>query len=624
MSSDPLLTSGERFVDRYIIEEMIGKGGFSQVFRARNPNGQTVAVKVLLPQEGQGKRSYPDSLVDRFVREARLLERLKDPFTIDLYDHGRSPGGHLFMVFEYLQGRELFDIIKNDGPQPYARVAHVLRQTLKALQAAHALGILHRDIKPNNIMIVRQQDGSERVKVLDFGIAKMYGDSANTAGNDLTAAGVLVGTPRYMSPEQLRSGQLGPASDIYSLGIVAIEMLTGRKAIRGRDRIDIIQQQLSPTPFQIPHDVSCPVDLRRVILRMVEKNVHARYQSAAQVLRDLEAWSMKANEGRTIVEVVKSPELHAPPRAETAQADEDTNVHRISVAALDAVDKGPPPSARDDATIAESDIDTHSRPSLQAKLRRDGGFPDATSETFDRIDTGPGLEPPQTDMSSSDLDATMAASHAHGARQDLDRTLAHNPLRAAADAPSDELETVEASAFRPPASTSSSGLGWPKPAGDDLAETVEQHAMSREQLRAAAEALNAKPGGAGGISHERDAVSPLDRPTSFDTSNAFDLTPTSPRAQASSDLTQSAPAKGLQPNEKKAIIVSVFLPGAGHIMLGQKNKGIAILVALVLTVGLLYLVALAVAFDAFLVVRASRRREVGPWEFFPDFGELLS
>ncbi len=598
MASEQLLTNGDVFVGRYKIEEMVGTGGFSQVFRASNEGGQTVAVKVLLPQEKDGKRSYPDSLVERFVREARLLERLRDPFTIDLYDHGRAPAGHLYMVFEYLQGRELFDIIKNEGQQPHERVAHVLRQTLRGLQSAHALGILHRDIKPNNIMLVREPDGKERVKVLDFGIAKMYGEAADAAGNNLTAAGVLVGTPRYMSPEQLRAGQLGPASDIYSLGIVAIEMLTGRKAIRGKDRIDIIQKQLSPTKFEIPPEISCPADLRNVILRMVEKNVHARYQSAAQVLRELDAWQVQATEGRTIVEVVSTAELHAP-KAETAPADEDTNVHRISVASLDAIQKAaPPPPVENDATIAESQIETHSQPSLQARMQQ---YTNASSDTFNRVDTGHGQHPPQTDM--SDLDATRAIS-----ATDPDATATHSPLQAAAQLGADAMETVESSAFRrAPASTSSSGLNWPAPNPDDMEATVEQASMSREQLIAAAE------------ERRRSAVD----------QSAFDLATTSPRVSTdlNADSTQgniAGSAAKLTSNELGSILVSLLLPGIGHLILGQTKKGIAIFAALILTVGLLYLVAFGVAFDAFLVVRARRKREVGPWEFFPGFDELLS
>lgn len=596
-----------------MIEEMVGRGGFSQVFRATTPDGHTVAVKVLLPPEKTtDASSYPDSLVDRFVREARLLERLRDPFTIDLYDHGRSPSGHFYMVFEFLQGRELFDIIKNDGKQPHGRVAHVLRQTLKALQSAHALGILHRDIKPNNIMLVRGADDQERVKVLDFGIAKMYGDSAKIAGNDLTAAGVLVGTPRYMSPEQLRANQLGPASDIYSLGIVAIEMLTGRKAIRGRDRIHIIQQQLSPTKFSIPDEISCPQDLRNIVLRMVEKNVHARYQSAAQVLRDLDKWQVAATEGRTIVEVVSAAEIHTP-RAETAAADEDTNVHRISVDALDAIDQGPPAPDERDATISEAQIETHSQPSLNARLtgRRgesSGNYGGANSESFERVDTGPGSNPPRTDMSSGDLD----------------RTLARNPLQEAAGISTDSMETMESDAFRQlnrdPSGQSGSHSAPANRGGEfaipsDEQATREHDARSREELLAAARTSGYQsPGESSSTGSDPD-------------SSAFDLPTTKPRmtASAPSDMTsQNDVKKGLETSELVGILVSVPLPGIGHVLLGQKAKGLAIFVAFVLTLGLLYFVALAVAFDAFLVVRASRKRDVGAWEFFPGFGELLN
>lgn len=303
--------AGELFEARYRIEAEIGQGGFSRVFRAVDQaDGRVVAVKILVPAKidnGDGPPVYQGDLAERFMREARVLENVREGHAIQLLNHGQTAGGVLFMVFEYVDGRNLFDVLKESGAFPPEQVVDVLIQTLQTLQAAHSQGILHRDIKPNNLMLT----SAGQIKVLDFGIAKAFGDAS--PGNDLTAAGMLVGTPRYMAPEQLRGLQIGPAADIYSLGILGVEMLTGRKAMRGKDRLEIMQQQLMPQSVQLPEELDVPPRLRDTVNRMVQKDLRVRYASAAAVLRDLQFWNHAGEvQDDTMAGTVPSDFLRAP------------------------------------------------------------------------------------------------------------------------------------------------------------------------------------------------------------------------------------------------------------------------------------------------------------------------
>ncbi len=212
---------------RYRLEAVLGAGGYATVYRATDlHDGGAVAVKVVRPDADGG---YSRELRARTEREVMALARLTSPHTVRLHEHGITADGLLYLVFEHVPGADLAVVLETHATLPDAVVAHVLRQLLDALGEAHRAGLLHRDIKPENVRVFEEHGDPWRVKLLDFGIAR----STEPSRPQVTADGVLVGTPRYMSPEQLTARELTSASDIYSLGIVAFEMMVGRDALHG-------------------------------------------------------------------------------------------------------------------------------------------------------------------------------------------------------------------------------------------------------------------------------------------------------------------------------------------------------------------------------------------------------
>jgi len=282
---------GTVFERKYLIEERIGEGGFAAVFRGKDINSQRlVAIKVL--EQGEEHWQMGDKLAARFEREAQLLAQLNNEHTVRLLEYSKSEQGALYLVFEYVDGVDLADWLAQHGPLKPARVVSILQQVCAALGEAHRLGVLHRDIKPANIMVYRHMNVRDLVKLLDFGIAKSMGDSSERGGpGPLTTAGIVLGTPRYMSPEQISGSKLSTASDIYSLGLVAFELLTGRPCASGDSRTTIVREQLSPAEFSWPRTPKIPRTLKRIIGKMVKKDRRARYQTCEEILVDLEQWS---------------------------------------------------------------------------------------------------------------------------------------------------------------------------------------------------------------------------------------------------------------------------------------------------------------------------------------------
>ncbi len=284
---------------RYVIDRVIGAGGFSRVYKATQMGvDRPVAIKVLDPNISGKRMSEAERerklmmVAKRFEREAKLISKLRDPNTVVMHDYGQTEDGLLYMVLEYVDGITIGELIRQAGALPAARVAKILGQALSSLQEAHAFGVLHRDIKPANIMVYEHIGRTDQVKVLDFGIAKTVSDQAQkTSTSELTGDGVLVGTPRYMSPEQIRGDvELGPPSDIYSLGLVAYEMISGTKAVEADSSMKIIARHLDPTPIELPRTMFAPPGVINIINRMLEKDLSRRYADCAEVMRDLENW----------------------------------------------------------------------------------------------------------------------------------------------------------------------------------------------------------------------------------------------------------------------------------------------------------------------------------------------
>lgn len=272
---------GAIFEERYELLNVLGEGGFAIVFRALDRlMAREVALKVLMPQDG----AYAPTTSARFMREAQVFAQLQDPHTVTMFDFGRTASGLLYMVFEFVAGRDLKELIRLRAPLEPRVVAPIMEQVLLALREAHEHGVLHRDIKPANILVYELAGDPYRVKLIDFGIAKPTGPEASS----ITRTGHVVGTLRYMAPEQVLAEAVTFASDIYSLGLVASEMLTGQPAISGSSQRDLLQQQVSEEPLRVDPRLA-PAELREIVERMMARDPDARYPSVSAVLNDLVA-----------------------------------------------------------------------------------------------------------------------------------------------------------------------------------------------------------------------------------------------------------------------------------------------------------------------------------------------
>ena len=314
---------GNLFEGRYQIVDLLGEGGFARVFRAEDTKLQrVVALKVISPQGGE----YTAKAAKRFLREAAVLASLQDPHTITLFDFGESADGLLYMAFEFVAGRDLSIVLEKGGPMDAHTCGRILDQVLSSLREAHNAGILHRDIKPANILVADY--GGARL--LDFGIAKARNQDH---AQRLTETGRVVGTPRYMSPEQLFGEELTPASDIYSLGLVAFEMLLGRSPIEGSTHRQVMEQQLSPLPWRIPPQLA-PEPMRAVLERMLAREAPDRYQSADEAMRALRDAARAAtysapadprDEMETLRKIAPVPAPHGELGVQTTEATGESN-----------------------------------------------------------------------------------------------------------------------------------------------------------------------------------------------------------------------------------------------------------------------------------------------------------
>ncbi len=282
---DPLI--GQVLVDRYRITGKIGQGGMGAVYQAEHQLiGKQVAVKVLLDKYAQR-----DPVVARLEQEARLASSIGHEHIIDITDFGQTPDGRTFVVMEFLEGESLGACLSREGRLSEARAIHIARQVASALSAAHAKGILHRDVKPENIFLLRRRD-QDFVKVVDFGISKSLhtGDSDGSTPR-LTQTGMVLGTPLYMSPEQARGeDDLDQRIDIYALGVILYEMVTGEVPFRGSNSLNIIARVLNDEvapPRDLRADVSR--DLEAVILHAMAKDRAQRYASCELLAADLAA-----------------------------------------------------------------------------------------------------------------------------------------------------------------------------------------------------------------------------------------------------------------------------------------------------------------------------------------------
>ncbi|HEX3905447.1 MAG TPA: serine/threonine-protein kinase [Polyangia bacterium] len=277
-AAQPLETLiGRTLNHRYLVEDKVGEGGFGAVFRGKQiATGREVALKILHPHNVSD-----ETIVARFRREAEACSKLRDPHTVTTYDFDETPDGILYLAMELLRGHSLHQVQKSDGPLPFERVLRILDQVAASLAEAHANGIVHRDMKPENVFI-ETREGEDHVKVLDFGIAKVVSDERQVPA--LTAVGQTLGTLEFMSPEQLRGQKLDGRSDIYALGMMSYEMLTGTLPFASaKSPIDIINFHMRhepPAPSKLSDKVTIPAAVDAIILKMVAKDKDKRFHDA--------------------------------------------------------------------------------------------------------------------------------------------------------------------------------------------------------------------------------------------------------------------------------------------------------------------------------------------------------
>ncbi len=294
-TSDPTSTSkllGRTIGARYRIEELIGGGAMGDVYRAKHVGlGTDVAVKIMRPSVADDSK-----FKERFYREAKAASRLVHANSVRVMDFGQEDDGLVYLIMEYLRGRDLLAILQDEWPLSDERIVDILSQTLAALSVAHGNGIVHRDLKPENIMIVPDEDDDRRdcVKVCDFGIAKLTDARAFKSNEDVTTAltvgHALIGTPEYMSPEQARGDALDARADLYALGVVLYRMLTGKLPFEAENVIGLAVKQIMEQP-KPPSMIQPNVNprLEAICLRAMKKDPADRYASAKEMRTELRA-----------------------------------------------------------------------------------------------------------------------------------------------------------------------------------------------------------------------------------------------------------------------------------------------------------------------------------------------
>ncbi|MDB4982046.1 MAG: serine/threonine protein kinase with repeat, partial [Myxococcales bacterium] len=276
--SVPLDFQGRVIGGRYRVMRVLGEGGMGTVYAAEHVDiGKGVAVKILHPQY-----SRQQDLVERFRREARAASRVGHPHIVDVTDFGTTDEGCAFFVMEHLDGIDLADVLSHERRLEPARASQIAIQICRALEAAHAAGVIHRDLKPENIFLVAREGRADFVKVLDFGIAR----SLDNESSRLTNPGIAMGTPEYMSPEQAMGGQADRRSDIYSVGALLYEMLTGQPPHgEGEEAARVHKQEPPRSPRGLRPDLS--PELERVVMRALERDPSLRQQTMGQLAYDL-------------------------------------------------------------------------------------------------------------------------------------------------------------------------------------------------------------------------------------------------------------------------------------------------------------------------------------------------
>ncbi len=288
---------GDVISGKYRIDSILGTGGMGKVFGATHLGlGQKVAIKVLIVEPDDSRR---DEAQERFLREGRATAALVSDHVVRIYDVGTLDSGAPFMVMEQLRGNDLAQLLQRTGPFAVDLAADCVRQAASAIAAAHAQGIVHRDLKPSNLFLTQRSDGSPLIKVLDFGISKNMQAELEPLTGSLTATRSVLGTPFYMSPEQVRDAKkVDFRTDIWSLGLILHELLSGSPAFEGSTLPGVCASIAADPPAALRlKRPEVPVELEQIVLKCLEKDPLRRFQTAAALVDKLAPWTGRAESG---------------------------------------------------------------------------------------------------------------------------------------------------------------------------------------------------------------------------------------------------------------------------------------------------------------------------------------
>jgi serine/threonine-protein kinase len=276
---------GDVIADKYEVERVLGTGGMGVVLAARHRQlGQRVAIKFI-----RGEAAQDPAAVGRFLREARSAVALSSEHVARVLDVGTLDTGEPYTVMEYLDGADLGQLLRQHGPMPIGEAVDSVLQACEAIAEAHALGIVHRDLKPANLFVSRQRDGTTIVKVLDFGISKVSAFDAKMANENFTASGLVMGSPGYMSPEQVTNAKAVDArSDIWSLGVILYELVSGQRPFAGETLGEVLARIVSESPPSVrQHRREVPEGLAQAIAKCLERRLDRRIQNVGELASKL-------------------------------------------------------------------------------------------------------------------------------------------------------------------------------------------------------------------------------------------------------------------------------------------------------------------------------------------------
>ena len=336
-------TTNAVIANRYELLQLIGQGAMSKVYKGRDGNlGRVVAIKFLREEYGQNQ-----SFVARFYREARAVASLPDEHLVSIYDYGQH-GLTYFIVMEFVDGKNLKELLRQEGPFSPEKVIELVTPVLLALRAAHARGIIHRDVKPQNVL-VRKEDGA--VKLTDFGVAHTI-DSVQ-----VTSVGMVIGTVDYMAPEQARGETVGPPADLYAVGVVMFELLTGHLPYTGDNTMQVIMGHIQqPIPSVASQGKQIPPAMERVIQRALAKDARARFQSAQEMLNALEMVTNQRGE-ESVFNAATATETPVWPSQEKSVTSQPTSLNPVRPPEYDVVQENYVPNEASYSPVEEAYIE---------------------------------------------------------------------------------------------------------------------------------------------------------------------------------------------------------------------------------------------------------------------------